>query len=94
MVAEAQGYKCAWCDKPLTRVYEVHHDYNGHKWADINKMLESDDMKALGLSGDAKLRKWIYRDSRGLYAMHPKCHIEADKAQAEGKVIMRKVEKA
>lgn len=94
LVRVSQDNKCAWCGEELQKQYEVHHDFKGHKWADIKKVLGSDDMKALGLSGDAKLEKWMFKDSRSLFAMHPKCHIEADKAQAEGKLIMEQVRKA
>jgi len=88
-VALKQDGKCAWCDKPLNRVYQVHHDYKGHKWADVNEIIESDDLKALGFDKDSikALRKQMYHDANSLYAMHPDCHIKADKAQLEGRLL-------
>lgn len=93
-VLAAQNNLCAWCGEAIAGKFEVHHDFQGHKWHEIDKLLQSDSMKALGLSGDAKLRKWIYRDRRNLYAMHPSCHVQADRAQEEGRLIMEQVRKA
>lgn len=63
-VRQSQSNRCAWCGEELNQPYEVHHDYRGHKWHEIDKMLESDDMDALGLSGNAKLRNQIRESTR------------------------------
>jgi len=95
-VKEQQGGKCAWCNKKLKGDFQVHHDYRGEKWAQIRKRIDSDDMKALGIDGavaDA-LKADMFHDTATLFAMHPDCHIEADKAQHEGRLIMERVRKA
>jgi hypothetical protein len=95
-IKDQQGGKCAWCSEQLEGDFQVHHDYRGEKWSQIRKRIESDDMRALGIEGaiaDA-VKADMFHGADTLFAMHPDCHIEADKAQHEGRLIMEQVRKA
>lgn len=91
-----QGKKCTHCGERIKpEGSELHHDYRGEGWAEINQKCD-EILPALGFDEETirAFKKEQYHHRESVEALHPKCHIEADRAMIEGRVNQEKRRRA
>ena len=78
VIARYDG-KCARCGEALRDDTQLHHDYEGHNWARVRDVTDSDEMQVLLTDEQRKdAHKEIYNDENHMQPMHPECHKDAD----------------
>lgn len=94
VIAE-QGGKCAGCGERITpETSELHHDFRGEGWASINHVAD-EVLPALGFDAEsiARFKRETYHHRASVEALHPSCHIKADRAMLQGRLTRERMRK-